>query len=64
MNLCNLIQDSDDINLDSTYWKDSFMSVVLDFISSKKIKGKNTPRWIISEINHALREKEVARSKL
>ena len=64
LNLCNLIQDSDDINLDWTYWKDAFMSAVSDFIPTKKIKGKNTPLWITSEIIHALRKKEAARSKL
>ena len=64
LNLCNLIQDSDDINLDSTYQKDAFMSTVLDFIPTKKMKGKTTPPWITSEIIHALRKKEAARSKL
>ena len=64
LNLCNLIRDSDDINLDWTYWKDAFMSAVSDFIPTKKIKGKNTPPWITSEIIHALRKKEAARSKL
>ena len=54
LNLCNLIQDSDDINLDWTYWKDAFISAVSDFIPTKKIKGKNTPPWITSEIIHAL----------
>ena len=43
LNLCNIIQDSDDINLDWNYWKDAFMSQVSDFIATKKIKGK-TPR--------------------
>ena len=64
LNLCNLIQDSDDINMDWTYWKDTFMSAVSDFIQTKKIKGKNTPPWITSDIIHALRKKEAARSKL
>ena len=64
LNLCNLIRDSDDINLDWTYWKDAFMSAVSDFIPTEKIKGKNTPPWITSEIIHALRKKEAARSKL
>ena len=36
LNLCNLIQDSEDINLDWTYWKDAFMSAVSDFIPGKK----------------------------
>ena len=36
LNLCNLIQDSDDFNLDWTYWKDAFMSAVSDFILGKK----------------------------
>ena len=36
LNLCNLIQDSDDFNLDWTYWKDAFMSAVSDFIQGKK----------------------------
>ena len=40
------------------------MSAVSDFIPTKKIKGKNTPPWITSEIIHALRKKEAARSKL
>ena len=43
LNLCNLIQDSDDINVDWTYWKDAFMSAVSDFIPTKKFKGKNAP---------------------
>ena len=64
LNLCSLIQDSDDTNLDWTFWKDAFMSAVLDFILTKTIKGKNTPRWITSDIIHALRKKEAARSKL
>ena len=42
LNLCNLIQDSDNINLDWTYWNNAFMSGVSDFIPTKKIKGKNT----------------------
>ena len=44
LNSRNLIQDSDEINLDWTYWKDAFMSTVSDFIPSKKIKGKKTSR--------------------
>ena len=43
LNLCNLIQDSDDINLDWTYRRDAFMSAVSDFISTRKIKGKKHP---------------------
>ena len=64
LNLCSLIQDSDDINLDWTYLKDAFLSAVSDFIPTKKIKRKNTPPWITSDIIHALRKKEAARSKL
>ena len=40
LNSCNLIQDSDDINLDWNYWTSAFMSTVSDFIPTKKIKGK------------------------
>ena len=40
------------------------MSAVSDFIPTTKIKGKNTPPWITSEIIHALWKKEAARSKL
>ena len=40
-NLCNLIQDGNDINLDWTYRKDALMNAVSDFIPTKK--GK-TPR--------------------
>ena len=56
LSLCNLIQDSDDINLDWTYWKDALMSTVSDFIPTKKFKGKNArlPSW----------KNEAARSKL
>ena len=44
LNLCNLIQDSDDINLDWTYWKDAFMSAVSDFIPcNQKDQGKKHP---------------------
>ena len=42
--LCSLIQDRDDINSDWTFWKDAFMSAVSDFIPTKKIKGKKSPR--------------------
>ena len=56
LNLCNLIQDSDDINLDWTYWKDAFMSAVSDFIPTKKFNGKNA--------RLPLRKNEAARSKL
>ena len=40
------------------------MSAVSDLIPAKKIKGKNTPPWITSEIIHALLGKEAVRSKL
>ena len=40
------------------------MSAVSDFIPTKKIEGKNTPRWITSDIIHALQKKEAARTKL
>ena len=56
LNLCNLIQGSDDINLDWTYWKDAFMSAVSDFIPTKKFNGKNA--------RLPLRKNEAARSKL
>ena len=64
LNLCNLSQDSDDINSDWTFWKDAFINAVSDFIPTKKIKRKNTPPWITNEVIHALRKKEAARSKL
>ena len=51
LNLCNLIQDSDDINVDWTYWKDAFLSAVSNNSREK------TPRL-------PLRKKEAARSKL
>ena len=56
LNLCNLIQGSDDINLDWTYWKDAFMSAVSDFIPTKKFNGKNA--------RLPLRKNEAACSKL
>ena len=43
LNLCSLVQDSDDINLDWTYWKNAFMSAISDFIPTIKFKGKNSP---------------------
>ena len=49
-----ILFESDDINSDWNFWKDAFMSAVLNFIPTKKIKGKNTPPWITSEIIHAL----------
>jgi len=64
INLCNLVQDSGNINLDWTEWKDAFMSAVSDYIPTKKIKGRNTPPWITGEIIHILRKKETARLKL
>ena len=63
-NLCNLIQDGNDINLDWTYRKDALMNAVSDFIPTKKVTGKNTPPWITSQIIHAPRKKEAACSKL
>ena len=51
LNLCNLIQDSDDINVDWTYWKDAFLSAVSNSSREK------TPRL-------PLRKKGAARSKL
>ena len=36
----------------------------LGFYRNQKDQGKNTPPWITSEIIHALRKKEAARSKL
>ena len=50
LNSCNLIQDSDEINLDWTYWKDAFMSTVSDFIPSKKIKGQKTTSRVGSQV--------------
>ena len=51
LNLCNLIQDSDDINVDWTYWKDAFLSAVSNSSREK------TPRL-------PLQKKGAARSKL
>ena len=64
INLCNLVRDSENIDLDWTEWKDVFMSAVSDYIPARKIKGRNTPPWISGEIIHILRKKETARLKL
>ena len=57
LNLCNLIQDSDDINLNWTYWKDAFMSA--------KRSREKTPRLGSQVKSSALcGKKEAARSKL
>ena len=50
LDLCNLVQDSEDINLDWIQWKDTFMSPVSHFIPTKTVKGKNSPPWIMGEI--------------
>ena len=64
INLCNLVRDSENIDLAWTEWKDVFMSAVSDYIPTRKIKGRNTPPWISGEIIHILRKKETARLKL
>ena len=64
INLCNLVWDSGNINLDWTEWKNAFMSAVSDYIPTKKIKGRNTPPWITGEIIHILQKKETAWLKL
>ena len=51
LNLCNHIQDSGDINVDWTYWKEAFLSAV------SKSSREKTPRL-------PLRKKGAARSKL
>ena len=60
LNLCNLIQYSDDINLDWTYWKDAFMSAVSDFIPTKKFKGKNAPPSFAEKKGCSLKAKEIS----
>ena len=60
LNLCNLIQDSDDDNLDWTYWKEAFMSAVSDFIPTKKFKGKNAPPSFAEKWGCLLKAEEIS----
>ena len=50
--------------MDWTYWKDKLRAQSRISSQPKRSREKNTPPWITSEINHALRKKEVAGSKL
>ena len=60
LNLCNLVQDSDDINLDWTYWKDAFMSALSDFIPTKKFKEKKRPPSFAEKWGCSLKAEEIS----
>ena len=60
LNLFNLIQGSDDINLDWTFSKDAFMSAVSDFIPTKKFKGKNAPLSSAEKGGCSLKAEEIS----
>jgi hypothetical protein len=64
VNLCNAIQDVNNINQDWSLWKDTFLAAVTDFVPSKTIRKRNCPPWITGDILHLLRKKETVRKKL
>jgi hypothetical protein len=53
-----------DVNIDWSNWKETFISIVDQFIPKRKIKDRNSPPWINAEIRHLLNKKETIRRKL
>ena len=60
----NIIEPGQDINNCWEQWKNTFLSVVRDYIPTKKIQGRNSPPWINGSIIHEIRKKEAVRRKL
>ena len=59
--LLSCISDGhEDVNLDWSNWKETFISIVDQFIPKRKIKDRNSPPWINAEIRHLLNKKETA----
>ena len=64
MNLSNVVQDNNTIDQDWTFWKDTFLAAVADFIPLKTIRKRNAPPWLTGDILFLLRKKESVRKKL
>jgi hypothetical protein len=63
--LLSCISDGhEDVSLDWSNWKETFISIVDQFIPKRKIKDRNSPPWINAEIRHLLNKKETIRRKL
>ena len=60
----NIIESGQDINNCWEQWKNTFLSVVRDYIPTKEIHGRNSPPWINGSIIHEIRKKEAVRRKL
>ena len=60
----NIIEQGQDINNCWEQWKITFLSVVRDYIPTKKIQGRNCPPWINGSIIHEIRKKEAVQRKL
>ena len=64
VNLSNVVQDNNTIDQDWTFWKDTFLAAVADFIPLKTIRKRNAPPWLTGDILFLLRKKESVRKKL
>ena len=64
IDLSTIIQQDSDINEDWLLWKDTFLTIVNDFVPSRKIKGRNSSPWLNGKVIHASRQKEAVRRKL
>ena len=53
-----------DIITDWQQWKDIFLAAVWDYISSKKLKGRNTIPWMNCTILNVIRKKKSVRRKI
>jgi hypothetical protein len=58
-----IIDSGEDINNCWEQWKNTFLSVVRNYIPTKKIKGRNSPPWINGSIIYEIRKKEAVRRK-
>ena len=65
IDLPSLISDSE-IGIDNDWqrWKNTFLTVVSEYIPKKKINGRNPLPWINSEILHKINKKDSIRRKL
>jgi hypothetical protein len=59
-----ILESCDDINTDWKRWKDTFLSIVSEYIPKKKLKGRNPLPWINGNILHQIKKKDYIRRRL
>lgn len=56
--------DNENLDNDWSFWKESFLSHVDQFVPKRKLKDRNSPPWINANIRHLLNQKDTIRRKL